>query len=296
MIILIIILIILLIIAISYLLLLKISINKLNNNLNKKINNKSNIILTSNISDKDLNKLINTINNSLKDYQDIQNEYETKSNNLQKMMMNISHDLRTPLTSALGYIDIILKSDIKNKEEVKNLKIIEDRLKRLSELIDSFFMFSKIISNSDNIVLEDINIIAVLEKAISNHYEDFSNSKRIINFKTNKRKIIIKSNELMLSRIFDNLIRNAFIHSLGNLDINVYSDKTLVISFSNDLLYPSLDIDRIFDEFYTVDISRTKGHTGLGLAIAKEFVLELNGKIEAKKINNKLTITIEFNI
>lgn len=296
MIILIIILIILLIIAISYLLLLKISINKLNNDLNKKINNKSNIILTSNISDKDLNKLINTINNSLKDYQDIQNEYETKSNNLQKMMMNISHDLRTPLTSALGYIDIILKSDIKNKEEVKNLKIIEDRLKRLSELIDSFFMFSKIISNSDNIVLEDINIIAVLEKAISNHYEDFSNSKRIINFKTNKRKIIIKSNELMLSRIFDNLIRNAFIHSLGNLDINVYSDKTLVISFSNDLLYPSLDIDRIFDEFYTVDISRTKGHTGLGLAIAKEFVLELNGKIEAKKINNKLTITIEFNI
>lgn len=296
MIILIIILIILLIIAISYLLLLKISINKLNNDLNKKINNKSNIILTSNISDKDLNKLINTINNSLKDYQDIQNEYETKSNNLQKMMMNISHDLRTPLTSALGYIDIILKSDIKNKEEVKNLKIIEDRLKRLSELIDSFFMFSKIISNSDNIVLDDVNIIAVLEKAISNHYEDFSNSKRIINFKTNKRKIIIKSNELMLSRIFDNLIRNAFIHSLGNLDINVYSDKTLVISFSNDLLYPSLDIDRIFDEFYTVDISRTKGHTGLGLAIAKEFVLELNGKIEAKKINNKLTITIEFNI
>lgn len=296
MIILIIILIILLIIAISYLLLLKLSINKLNNDLNKKINNKSNIILTSNISDKDLNKLINTINNSLKDYQDIQNEYENKSNNLQKMMMNISHDLRTPLTSALGYIDIILKSDIKNKEEVKNLKIIEDRLKRLSELIDSFFMFSKIISNSDNIVLDDVNIIAVLEKAISNHYEDFSNSKRIINFKTNKRKIIIKSNELMLSRIFDNLIRNAFIHSLGNLDINVYSDKTLVISFSNDLLYPSLDIDRIFDEFYTVDISRTKGHTGLGLAIAKEFVLELNGKIEAKKINNKLTITIEFNI
>lgn len=296
MIILIIILIILLIIAISYLLLLKISINKLNNDLNKKINNKSNIILTSNISDKDLNKLINTINNSLKDYRDIQNEYETKSNNLQKMMMNISHDLRTPLTSALGYIDIILKSDIKNKEEVKNLKIIEDRLKRLSELIDSFFMFSKIISNSDNIVLDDVNIIAVLEKAISNHYEDFSNSKRIINFKTNKRKIIIKSNELMLSRIFDNLIRNAFIHSLGNLDINVYSDKTLVISFSNDLLYPSLDVDRIFDEFYTVDISRTKGHTGLGLAIAKEFVLELNGKIEAKKINNKLTITIKFNI
>lgn len=63
-----------------------------------------------------------------------------------KMMTNISHDLRTPLTSALGYIDIILKSDLSEEEKKRDLITIEKRLRRLEELINSFFEFSKIIS------------------------------------------------------------------------------------------------------------------------------------------------------
>lgn len=98
----------------------------------------------------------------------------------------------------------------------------------------------------------------------------------------------------MLERIFDNLIRNAYKHSNNDLDINLYIDKNIVISFSNELLDNNLDVEKIFDEFYTVDISRTKGNTGLGLAIVKEFVEQLNGKIIAENIENKLIITILF--
>lgn len=181
------------------------------------------------------------------------------------------------------------------QEKIKNLKIVEERLKRLSELIDSFFEFSKILSNDQVIELDEINLVAVMEKSISNHYEDFSKDNRMIDFKTNKRKIKIKSNEVMLVRVFDNLIRNAYKHSNGNLDIEINQTPDKVkIKFINDLLYNDLDVDRIFDEFYTVDISRTKGNTGLGLAIAKEFVEQLKGKINADKKNNKLRITIIF--
>ena len=70
------------------------------------------------------------------------------------MIRNISHDLRTPLTSSLGYVNLMLDCDIPEKEKIKNLKIVEERLKRLSELIDSFFEFSKIISNDENITKE----------------------------------------------------------------------------------------------------------------------------------------------
>ena len=70
--------------------------------------------------------------------------------------------------------------------------------------------------------------------------------------------------------------------------------QLIYLGLINDLLYNDLDVDRIFDEFYTVDISRTKGNTGLGLAIAKEFVEQLKGKINADKKNNKLRITIIF--
>lgn len=291
----IIILIIVLIIAIFYLLLLKKALNKLSNDLDKKIKNQSNVLLTTDFSDKDLCHMIDTINNTLKEYTNIRNEYENKNNNLQKMMTNISHDLRTPLTSALGYIDIILKSEDISQSEIKNLKIIEERLKRLSDLINSFFEFSKIISNNENIKIENVNLIAILEKSISNHYEDFSNKNRIINFKTNQQKIIIKSNEVMLERIFDNLIRNAYKHSISNLDIDVRMTNRVEITFTNDLIYKDLDTDKIFDEFYTVDISRTKGNTGLGLAIVKEFVTELGGTIQAKKVKDKLKIKITFN-
>ena len=142
----IILLVIFLLITIFYLFLLKKGIKKFNKDLNQKLKDKSNTILTTNFSDKDLCHLIDSINNSLKSYNDIRIDYERKNNNLQKMMTNISHDLRTPLTSALGYIDMTLKSDLDEKTKIKNLKIIEERLKRLSELVDSFFEFSKIIS------------------------------------------------------------------------------------------------------------------------------------------------------
>ena len=70
--------------------------------------------------------------------------------------------------------------------------------------------------------------------------------------------------------------------------------NTIKIKFTNDLISEEIDVDQIFDEFYTVDISRTKGNTGLGLAISKEFVEQLNGTIQAKKSHNKLIITITF--
>ena len=98
----------------------------------------------------------------------------------------------------------------------------------------------------------------------------------------------------MLTRIFDNLIINALKHSTSDLEIRVKTKEKIQISFSNTLLYKELDLDSIFDEFYTVDISRTKGNTGLGLAIVKEFTEALNGVVTAKKEKNQLIILLEF--
>ncbi len=285
-------LIILLLIAFLYLFLLKRSIRKFDKNLKNKLKNESHIILTTDMADKDFSHLVDTINKTLDKYNNIKNEYEIKNNNLQKMMINVSHDLRTPLTSALGYIDIILKSDLPEKEKNKNIKIIEERLNRVSDLINSFFEYSKIISNNENIKFSKVNLVAILEKAISNHYKDFSNENRMINFKTDNRKVEIISNEMMLDRIFDNLIRNAYKHSKSNLEVSIKTLNDIQISFSNNLLYNDLNIDRIFDEFYTVDISRTKGNNGLGLAIVKEFVEQLGGDIKAAKKQGSLIFEI----
>lgn len=97
---------------------------------------------------KDINPIITKMNDLLKETKEIELEYNNKSKSLMKMMTNISHDLRTPLTSAIGYINIILASNLSEQEKREELIIVEERLKRLEELIDSFFEFSKIISSN----------------------------------------------------------------------------------------------------------------------------------------------------
>lgn len=280
---------------VCYLFFMKMELRRIKKELDLVLSRKTNGLVHTEFTSKEIHDLVECINTHLTEIKSKESKLERKNANFVKMIRNISHDLRTPLTSSLGYVSLMLESDVTEQEKIKNLKIVEERLKRLSELIDSFFEFSKILSNDQIIELDEINLVAVIEKAISNHYEDFSKDNRMIDFKTNKRKINMKSNEPMLVRVFDNLIRNAYKHSNGNLDIEVNQNNDKVkINFINDLLYNDLDVDRIFDEFYTVDISRTKGNTGLGLAIAKEFVEQLKGKIKADKKNNKLIITIIF--
>lgn len=254
----------------------------------------SNTLIHSKYNLKNINNLIYKINNLLTESKNIKIDYGNKNKSLMKMMTNISHDLRTPLTSALGYIDIILKSDLSEEEKKKDLITIEKRLRRLEELISSFFEFSKIISTNKRPALEKINLTSVLEESVIVFYDDYKKNNREILLDCNQRKIIINSNKMLLTRIFENLIGNAYKHSNSDLNIKVEIENKVKIIFSNELLDNDVDIDRIFDEFYTLDISRTKEGTGLGLAIAKEFTKQLNGNIYAEKHNNQLKIIIEL--
>ncbi len=160
-------------------------------------------------------------------------------------------------------------------------------------MITSFFDFSKIISKNEEIELHNENIVEILENNIANYYEDFLKNNRNIDFNCNEQKIELFTNKALLIRIFDNLIINAYKHSKSDLKINIIkTEQRVQCEFINELEDSSLDIDLIFDEFYTADISRTKESTGLGLAIVKEFVQLLNGKIYAEKRNNVLKIIV----
>lgn len=281
-------------VLVCYLFFMQRELKRLRKELSIILKENTNGVMHTEFSSKEIKKLVQTINQQIAFVKQKESMVEHQNQQFTKMIRNISHDLRTPLTSALGYIDILQKSDCSEEEKLKNLKIIEERLQRLSELIDSFFEFAKIISDEENIQMDVINVVAVLEKSISNHYEDFSSAKRMIQFHTSKRKISMISNETMLLRVFDNLIRNAYKHSRGDLEIKVKTGKEMTILFQNELLYPGLDVDKIFDEFYTIDISRTRGNTGLGLAIAKEFVEQLGGHISAQKKQDDLQILLTF--
>lgn len=241
-----------------------------------------------------LSKLIGRINELLKETRQSRTNYRSKSRRLEQMMTNISHDLRTPMTSAMGYLNLVLHSDLPEADKEKGIRIVEQRLIRLEELIDSFFEFSKMISGDRRPKTEPVNLTEVLQESMANYFDDFCGQEREVIFRCDWPKLMIESNRNMLMRVFDNLVGNAYKHGTGNLVVTVAQAEGICLTFENELHVQELDTDAIFDEFYTTDMSRTKGNTGLGLAIAKQFTQLLGGTISAEYDGNIFCVKMEF--
>lgn len=237
-------------------------------------------------------RLITEINGLLTSTRSDRISYEKKNHALEQMMTNISHDLRTPLTSALGYINIIQHSDISEKEKERELAIIEKRLLRLEELLDSFFELSKMISGGRKPKSDALNLVSVIEEAVVHYYDDYTAAERQIILDCPVHRLKICSDSGLLMRIFDNLINNALKHGTGDLSIKLIQGENVGIVFRNGVGTPEPDMEHIFDEFYTTDISRTKGNTGLGLAIAKQFTEMLGGSISADREGDDFIMTV----
>lgn len=239
-----------------------------------------------------LTGLIERINRLLRETRRSRTQYNRRSHYLEQMMTNISHDLRTPMTSAMGFLNLVLYSDLPAEEKERELCIVEHRLIRLEELIDSFFELSRMISSDQRPQLEPVNLTEVLQESMANYFDDFCGQKREITFRCDRNRLMIESNRHMLMRIFDNLIGNACKHGTGNLVVTVRADEKIRLCFENGLDVPEIDTSAIFDEFYTTDMSRTKGNTGLGLAIAKQFTQILGGTISAEYDGKTFSVSV----
>ncbi len=238
--------------------------------------------------------LINKINELLKITRENQILYSKKNHSLDQMMTNISHDLRTPLTSAMGYINLLQNSQLSEAEKSREIDIIAKRLVCLEELINSFFELSQVLSSGKSPEKTDVNLVSVLEESIVHYYDDYCGQNKQIIFNCEYHKLELFSNRGMLLRIFDNLIGNALKHGDGDLTVTVEKGDGVILKFRNRIVFSEISMEHIFDEFYTTDISRTKGNTGLGLAIAKQFTEMLGGSIEAVQIGEDFLITVKF--
>lgn len=287
------ILIILLLIAFLYIYNLKKGIRNATNNIHKIRFEDTNALITTTNSNHELCELLQEVNQMMLTYRKLEQEIGKKNNSLQKTIVNISHDLKTPLTSSLGYVELLQKYDLTKHEQQKYEAIIIDKLRRLSQLIEDFFAFTKIITNEEEVHLSVVDINRIFEEELVCYYQDFDSQNRAIHITGNK-KIELYSNERILRRIFDNLIINAFKHGHGDVKINISTHKGICYQFKNQIKEP-ISVEYIFDEFYTSDISRTKQNTGLGLAIVKEFTEILGGRVTAAIENNILIISLIWN-
>lgn len=265
----------------------------------KKLNSEGKIEkLRLSIPNKNIENLIVEINTLIDDKRKMENIYKEKDIELREAIANMSHDLRTPLTSIMGYV-YLLNDDKLDKEERKEyLKIIEKRSLVLNDLITNFYGLSRIQADQYEIKLEPVNLELVLGEIIAAFYEtlDYKFGEPEINIEEGLGPVL--GDKQALNRIFTNLIENIIKHGEGEVKISLKKkNKYIVMEFSNkaEELEPK-DVNRIFEKFFTKDRMRTGQNTGLGLAIVKLLVEKQGQKIEAKKVGNRLVINIIWSL
>lgn len=265
----------------------------------KKLNSEGKIEkLRLSLPNKNIENLIVEINTLIDDKRKKENIYKEKDMELREAIANMSHDLRTPLTSIMGYV-YLLNDDKLDKEERKEyLKIIEKRSLVLNDLITNFYGLSRIQADQYEIKLEPVNLELVLGEIIAAFYEtlDYKFGEPEINIEEGLGPVL--GDKQALNRIFTNLIENIIKHGEGEVKISLKKkNKYIVMEFSNkaEELEPK-DVNRIFEKFFTKDRMRTGQNTGLGLAIVKLLVEKQGQKIEAKKVGNRLVINIIWSL
>lgn len=214
------------------------------------------------------------------------------------LVVYLAHDLKTPLTSVIGYLTL-LRDENQISEELRDkyLSISLDKAERLEDLINEFFEITRFNLSNITLDLSRVNLTRMLEQIVY-EFKPMLAEKNLQCTLNSPGDIMIKCDADKMQRVFDNLLRNAVNYSFDNSEIDItvtQIDKGLEISFINHgNTIPEEKLNRIFEQFYRLDTSRTtkSGGAGLGLAIAKEIVELHDGTITAQSKNEKITFMV----
>lgn len=234
--------------------------------------------------DKDIEKMTIEINNLI-DLHALSNiEKKSAERELKQAIANISHDLRTPLTSILGYIQLIEKPEVTDEERKEYLAIAKDRAKRLQILLNDFFELSVIESVDHSLKLGKLGLNSIVGEIVINLYDKFNEQQIVPSIKIPQEQMNIIGDESAIKRVIENLVINAIRYSDGNVSITLERNNTKInLTISNDVKdITEKDVELFFNRFYTADQTRSGKGTGLGLSIAKALMDKMNGKLSAE--------------
>lgn len=241
----------------------------------------------------ELEGIVLKINSMIDDISKIKSDADKNSAALKETIADISHDMRTPLTSVIGYLQLALK-DCTDSEQRKNINIALERAVYCSKLIDEFFELSVIDSKGCTANLENVDVNELLCELILANYPNFEAKGITPFFEDTGKPVVALADRKMLTRIIQNLISNSIKYAVGKVEFAVYSADMIEISVSNHTTEKFIDTARIFDKFFQTSKSRTSGGAGIGLYICKQFAEAMGGSIEAIFKGEMLTFVLKL--
>lgn len=243
------------------------------------------------LPDRDLEQLTKSMNAALEEVRQERQSYEKREAEFQKLIENISHDLRTPLTVILGYLKWMKKADTTCAASGQtcslrsdSLEILERNARTMEKLVTQFYDFSRLNARDYVLKPEEVDVCRLLKESIANNYQVLEDACLNLDSHLPEHPVIIQGNTGALERIFSNLFQNAGRYARSILDIRLEESQTgqVYIYFQNDSDSVSEDeLSHLFDRFYKNDSSRHQDGSGLGLTVAKSLAELMGGTLTA---------------
>ena len=243
---------------------------------------------------------LNKMSSDIRKLMDKEREAERTKNEL---ITNVAHDLRTPLTSIIGYLELLAgNTQIPQEMQHKYIEIAYSKSRRLEKLIEDLFGFTKLNYGKIAMHIGQIDIVKLLEQLLEEAYPNFEEKNLSYDLQSNVPAKIISADGNLLARLFDNLIGNAIKYGADGKRVLVKihgEEDTVTVSVTNfGRAIPADELPLLFNKFYRVQQSRsaTTGGTGLGLAIAKEIVDMHGGTIRVASDLNGTVFTVKLQV
>lgn len=245
------------------------------------------------IENKEIVHLLEQINRVLEDRQKAKADYRSSELGAQRMMSNISHDIKTPLTVILGYLEIMSLHEQYNK---KMLKKVSQKAHQLLELVDQFFTLAKIEAGDTMLTMSKIDLNEFCRESIIDFYEILTEKGFQVEIIIPEQRIDIYADREALGRILSNLISNAIRYGSDGLYLGMVLRKDDGFAYI-EIIDHGKGIDpsesaHVFDRLYTLEDSRNRQiqGNGLGLTIAKSLTKKMDGALTLESIQNQKTV------
>lgn len=225
-----------------------------------------------------------------------QTRWREQEQSIRRQISNISHDLRTPLTSILGYLQLLEDPALPEEERREYLAVVESRARALQSLITSFYDLSRLEGGEYPLKREPVDLHAALSGLLAAFYSDFTDGGFDVAVDLSDGLPPVWADEGAVLRVFTNLLRNALDHGGGRLEVRLFREGDRVVSLlanRTDQLTAE-DLPHVFDRFFTSDKMRTGRNTGLGLAIVKALADRMGCRTRAALEDGVFTIRVDW--
>lgn len=248
--------------------------------------------------DNDLTELAAAVNRNLELQKKLRIDVRKNDLQLKESIANLSHDLRTPLTSILGYLQLARAPQCPEEKRNEYLKIVSDKADSLKAMINRLYELSVLDVQEAALKKEKIDLNLLLREVLAGQYELLKKSGIDLDVNLPNFPVWITADKVALTRIIQNLLGNSGRYAKERLKIELTTASSCAfLSVSNPA--PQLnaeDVEHLFERFYTADKSRNSGGSGLGLYIVKKLIEKMDGNITAGLCDDVLTIKVGFKL